>query len=192
MKPVPEHLGGHKGQQHYDEGALKHLKRQYSLESMIDIGCGIGGMVRMAARKGLRTLGVDGDWTVEERWRRIVEQSSDRASFLLHDFTAGPLVTDVAYGLVWCVEFLEHIEAQYLPNVFETFRQCPVVFCTHALPGHSKGYHHVNEQDEQYWIDRFEAEGFKHDEIQTANVRGESTMPSKCTHRTGKVFLRCE
>ena len=62
---LPEHLGGHKNITHLDEGALDHMMRILNVKSMLDIGCGPGGMVKLAKSKGLDAYGIDGDFSVE-------------------------------------------------------------------------------------------------------------------------------
>jgi 2-polyprenyl-3-methyl-5-hydroxy-6-metoxy-1,4-benzoquinol methylase len=59
---LDEHLGGHNGLTHLDEGALTWLK-QLGHTSFLDIGCGPGGMVELAEQLGFKVLGVDGDHT---------------------------------------------------------------------------------------------------------------------------------
>lgn len=44
---LPEHLGGHKNRTHLDEGSLDHCIKILQVKSMLDIGCGPGGMVEI-------------------------------------------------------------------------------------------------------------------------------------------------
>ena len=100
---VPEHLGGHQGRSHTDEGTLDYLINTFDIQSMIDIGQGPGAMVQLARNKGLESIGVDGDPTVQCDIR--------------HDFTTGPLKIGDPFDLAWSVEFLEHVYEQYLFNI---------------------------------------------------------------------------
>ena len=58
---TPPHLGGHLNKTHIDEGALDYLIKKFEIQSMLDIGCGPGGMIGVARAKGLDAWGIDGD-----------------------------------------------------------------------------------------------------------------------------------
>ena len=75
---LPSHLGGHLNKTHNDRGTLLRLMDTYKIKSFLDIGCGPGGMVRIAKMRGLDSLGIDGDWTM------AIESE---AKILIHDFT---------------------------------------------------------------------------------------------------------
>ena len=175
---------------HVDAGALDCLVEQYDIRSMLDVGCGPGGMVVIATDAGIRAVGVDGDWKLSDQVQAMARRRRGHMEFVLHDYTTGPI--DLGpFDLGWCVEFLEHIEQQYLDNVFASLRACRVVFCTHAIPIESStGHHHVNVRPEAWWISEFERRGFRYDEPVTMAVRTASTMRCDFTRRTGKVFLR--
>ena len=63
---------------------------------------------------------------------------------------------------------------------------------TYAPPGHT-GYHHVNLQEESYWIKTFEGYGFSYSSEHTKQLRESSTMGSKRKHKfilnRGLVFI---
>jgi hypothetical protein len=94
------------------------------------------------------------------------------------------------FDVGWCVEFLEHVEEKYIPNIMDTFRRCKIVVATHALPGDTGGWHHVNLQSPEYWIKKFEDEGFIYDELKTLRLKKHSTMGRDFLRKTGKVFVR--
>jgi len=48
MKELPKHLGGHQNKTHLDVGTLEFFKSTFNIKSMLDIGCGPGGMVNLA------------------------------------------------------------------------------------------------------------------------------------------------
>jgi hypothetical protein len=77
-KDLPSHLGGHDNETHLDDGVLDYMMKKYSIKSYIDIGCGPGGMCELAASKGLKVLGIDGDYTL-----------THKEPTLIHDFTNG-------------------------------------------------------------------------------------------------------
>ena len=159
------HLGGHQGKTHIDEGALQWLVN-LGIKSFIDIGCGPGGMVELAKNKGLRTIGVDGDYTLTR---------FDPNYFVIHDYTKGSPIIHEDYDVAWSVEFLEHVEEKYMANYMDTFKCAKSAVVTYAPPGWN-GHHHVNLQEEDYWIARFEENGFKLDESRTKYLRHNSTL----------------
>ena len=75
------HLGGHGGKTHTDEGTLRWAINALGIQSMLDIGCGTGGMVELANNLGVHDHGLDGDYTLKRY---------DDTKFTIHDFTNGP------------------------------------------------------------------------------------------------------
>ena len=60
------HLGGHQGKTHTDEGTLRWAISKLGIKSMLDIGCGPGGMVELANKMGVDAHGLDGDYTLKD------------------------------------------------------------------------------------------------------------------------------
>ena len=176
---TPNHLGGHMGVTHIDDATFKYLVEKFNVKSFLDIGCGPGGMVEHAVNNGLKALGIDGDPAI-----------SGTFPLIKHDFTIDTLHLEDKFDLGWCVECLEHIEEQYLFNVFNVFKKCDYIVITHALPGEEGGKHHVNLQNDEYWIHAFEANGFKYDQRTTLEIRDISSMKKNFMRKTGKFFVR--
>lgn len=178
---LPVHLGGHEGETHIDEGALSYLVEKFNVQSMIDIGCGPGGMVEHAINKGIPYVqGVDGDDKVER------SEVATR-SITIHDFATGPYVPDRIFDLGWSVEFVEHVDKPFMPNFLETFKSCKYVAMTHALPG-QPGHHHVNCMPIEYWIGAMEAIGFVLLIDETNEMRKASTMRERYIRQQGYIF----
>lgn len=179
---LEEHLGGHGGLTHLDEGALSWLKNLGN-SSFLDIGCGPGGMVQLAESMEFKVLGIDGDYTLER-------YNPDR--FIIHDFAKAPIEINEIYDIGWSVEFVEHVEEKYIPNYMSAMKKCKALVMTHALEGQT-GYHHVNCQNPPYWINKMAEHGFKLDEEKTKTLRSVSTMGVKKKHRflekTGMYFV---
>lgn len=179
---LDEHLGGHGGLTHLDEGALSWFK-SLGFSSFLDIGCGPGGMVELAESMEFKVLGIDGDYTLNR-------YNNDR--FIIHDFTKGSIQLDETFDVGWSVEFVEHVEEKYIPNYITAMQKCKNLVMTHALEGQS-GYHHVNCQNPPYWINKMSEYGFKLDEDKTKILRSVSTMGKKKKHKflekTGMYFL---
>lgn len=175
------HLGGHGHTTHIDEGVLRFIVDNYPIKSMVDIGCGPGGMVKIAKKMGLKVIGVDGD----ER------MSVNDDCIKIHDFCKGKfeLLKNQHFDLAWSVEFLEHVEEKYMVNYMPLFAQADIVVCTAAPPG-SGGYHHVNEQPLEYWFDKFRQYGFVYRDDLTKQAKLHSTMERDFFLRSGMIFTK--
>ena len=174
------HLGGHFNRTNMDKGALDIMIDKCHVRSLIDVGCGTGGMVAYAKWKGLDAIGIDGDGSLPHY-----------SYMICHDFTISSLdsLPPKDFDLLWTVEFLEHIEECFLANLRSIFRKARYVIST-AAPSGQYGYHHVNCQDERYWRDWFENLGFDVDKELTATVRHCSTMRSNFMRNNGVVWRR--
>ena len=108
------HNRSHCNRTHVDKGALYYFYNELKCRSLLDIGCGPGEMVFWAERIGFRPAnGVDGDPEVKATWT--------------HDFLSEPLFTSpefISYDIAWCNEFLEHIPADKMENVWPCFEAC--------------------------------------------------------------------
>ena len=158
-----DHLGGHGDRTWTDEGVLSFLSNTFGISSMLDIGCGPGGMKEIAESLNIDWTGIDGDPSVEKE------------GILIHDFTKGSVKDLPIFDLGWSVEFLEHVEEQYQPHYMHAFSRCKYVVCTAAPPGF-EGVHHVNEQFVKYWIKVFNEHGFIYNREATEVMMRHSTM----------------
>jgi SAM-dependent methyltransferase len=182
---LPEHLGGHEGETHLDEGALTYLQKKFDIKTMLDVGCGLGEMKLVADKLGVDWYGLDGDYTV-------ARNPDIFSSMLIHDYRNEPDLMQTGDGtstfdLAWSVEFLEHVDAEYIYNFMKNFRQCKYVLCTHALPG-QPGKWHVNCQPPEYWVAIFRAFGFEVDVETTNEVRAASTMRERYVRQQSLFF----
>ena len=171
---TPAHLGGHMQMSWVDEPVLDYLIARYGVKSMLDVGCGLGAMVDLARGKGLYAWGIDGDPQIEHDY------------VIIHDYTVYPRRVS-GFDLIWCVEFVEHVEARYQDNYFATFDAGRVLYLTAAYPGQG-GYHHVNEQPMEYWIDLLTARGWTLDQEATEWTHEHGAIPF--SQMTGMVFIR--
>jgi hypothetical protein len=174
--PTPSHLGGHAGRTHTDRGALLFLRDTLGVKTLLDVGCGPGGQVRLARELGITAVGVDGDASVDPD--------------ILHDFSKGPISPPNAYDCVWSVEFVEHVEERFICNTAPLFASARYVVLTHAAPG-CKGHHHVNLRWSNYWVGFMAALGFSKSPL-TENLRTASTMQRNFIRGSGLLFERNE
>lgn len=173
------YLGGHGWITHTDEGALKYLKDTFGIKTMLDVGCGPGGQVRVAKELGIDAEGVDGD-------DRLVSENED-ITINVCDYTQGSFEKKV--DLIWSTEFLEHVKERYQKNYMSTFSCADHVFITFAPPG-KHGTHHVNLQPSSYWIKVFKTYGFEYDENITNEIKANSTMKREFVRNNGLYFRK--
>ena len=177
-KRLPHYLSGHGLKTWVDKGALNKILEIIKVKSLVDIGCGPGGVVYYAKKIGLDAIGIDGDSSIN----RV-----DENLFVIHDYCLGPYIPDKIFDLGWSVEFLEHVEEKFQKNYFETFKKCKYIFITHA-PENSKGYNHVNLKDSNYWIDVFKKYSFEYQSELTQLIRSSSTIEKNFVKEYGLFF----
>lgn len=164
----------------YHPALWSYLVERFEIRSMLDVGCGEGHCVQYCSGLGVRSFGLDG-----------LKQNVDRAlvPIVWHDLRSGLFKMPV--DLVHCCEVVEHIEEKYLPNVLRTLANGRVIAMTHAVPGQG-GYHHVNCQPSEYWIERLEALGYRYLPEETEEGKARITASGVWTYfiRSGLILER--
>ncbi len=135
-----------------------------NIRSVIDVGCAEGHAAGFFKQFGCDVLGIDGS--------RLAQQNSKiPGQHVLHDFTEGAYCPEQQFDMAWCSEFVEHVEAAYIENFLETFNSATrFVLMTHALPG-TPGWHHVNCQPPDYWVDKLNLIDFHLNDLLTGFAR---------------------
>jgi hypothetical protein len=106
----------------------------------------------------------------------------------LHDLTDGPF-EHAPVDFVNCIEVVEHVKEEYVDNLMKSLTLGQYVLLTHARPG-QVGYHHVNCQPREYWVEKFDNYGYKLSEEDTAAIREMTRSSGWHVHRSGLVFIR--
>lgn len=160
---------------------------RFAVRSMLDVGCGEAHSTRFFRDLGCEVQGLEG-------CQRAIDQSAAPGSVALHDFCEGPFHGIRRYDLVWSCEFLEHVDARFVPNILHTFDLATkAILLTHAFPGQEDGHHHVNCRPSRYWIRHVEALGFECDVAATLEARTVTLDDYPGINhfaRSGLVFVR--
>jgi len=142
-----DHLGGNilEGDPFtYAPSVWDYLTKRFALESVLDLGSGLGYSANYFNNLGLKVLAVDG-----------LASNCELAIYptIQVDLTKSKVVTKV--DLVHCQEVVEHIEEEHIDNLLGSLTCGRIIVMTNALPGQG-GYHHVNEQPTSYWIENLQ------------------------------------
>lgn len=161
--------------------------RELAIQSVLDVGCGEAHSTKFFNQLGCDAVGVEGS-------RQAIESSAAPGRVVQHDFANGAFRAERGYDLVWSCEFLEHVEAKYVPNILGTFAQAArAILITHAFPGQEDGYHHVNCRSSRYWIQNIEQLGFRCDVALSRQARSLALQDYPGVNhfaRSGLLFVR--
>jgi 2-polyprenyl-3-methyl-5-hydroxy-6-metoxy-1,4-benzoquinol methylase len=157
----------------------KYIIEKYQIKSVMDVGSGMGHAAKWFYENGLEVTAVEG-----------LKENVDKALFptISHDLTEAPF--HISVDLVNCIEVVEHIEEKFLENLLTTLCQGKYLFMTHAVPGQG-GWHHVNEQHTEYWINhlkRYNFELFKEDSKEIQKLA--KSDGAKHITRNGMLFIK--
>jgi len=160
-----KHLGGFTeiDMQGISPAVWKHVVEKWTVQSVLDVGCGRGTSTSWFYTHGLRTQCVEGS-------HDAIEQSMlpDKSLIVEHDFSRGPWWPKDTFDAVWSVEFLEHVNVQFHYNYISTFRKAAILLVTSSRWG---GWHHVEVHSDDWWIRKYEAYGFKYDDKLTHELK---------------------
>jgi len=139
--------------------------KDHNIESVADIGCGLGYSTKYFSQKGLYVVGVEGG-------TNAINNNVFEGNLLQNDYTETSAFDSEydTHDLIWCAEFVEHVEEQYADNFLNDFKTGKFVAMTFAAPG-QPGYHHVNCQPQEYWIKKLEEIGFAFDAEYSEELR---------------------
>jgi SAM-dependent methyltransferase len=133
---------------------LPHLLELVSPRSIVDVGCGVGTWLKAAAELGVQDLsGLDGAY-VDRALLQI-----RREQFTAIDLTQ-PFRVERTFDVALSLEVAEHLPEASAQSFIESLtRLAPVILFSAAIP-HQMGAHHMNEQWQTWWVERFARVGF--------------------------------
>ncbi|WP_109047131.1 class I SAM-dependent methyltransferase [Azospirillum sp. TSA6c] len=131
------------------------VKELFEINSVIDIGCGVGTFLRCFKENGVFDItGIDGDYVPRDKL--MIEEER----FISHDLNVLAKVNR-RFDLVVSLEVAEHL----YENKSDSFID---MLCLHgdtilfsAATPYQGGEHHVNEQWPEYWYEKFMKRGYR-------------------------------
>jgi hypothetical protein len=191
VAPHPERpdLGGHLiDDSEWDEVLVRWLIERFGIRTALDVGCGAAFTIERFERLGVMAWGIDGNSAV------LTGPARRRERLLVVDFAHQWVHWPVQPDLVWCVEVLEHIAPGQVHHVVQTIcnNTGKVAFVSAAAPG-QPGYHHVNCQTRDTWIEQLEQCGLKlsqEGERVLASLDDQGPFGRNDLRRNGMVLVR--
>jgi hypothetical protein len=182
------HLGGNLGGG--DPGtfypALWHwLVDTYKVKTLLDVGCAEAHSTQWFQTHGVEAIGIDGlEQNIDNGLARGVKD------LFICDLTKDKFNFISPIDMIWCCEVVEHIEEIFIGNLFGTFNNvnANIVVMTFGQPGQA-GWHHVNCQPKEYWIEKMNDNGFQFLETDTKISR--ELVPALSHYgKTGLIFRK--
>ena len=157
------HLGGNLSKIDTDTFSVnvwKFLIERCQIKTVMDVGSGLGFTSKWFIDHGFDVTSIEG---LSENVNNAV------VSTIEHDLTKSSYIKENV-DIVICIEVVEHIEESYIENLLETLCCGKFLLITHAIPG-QKGYHHVNCQPSEYWINHLKEKKFSLLEQESIHIR---------------------
>jgi SAM-dependent methyltransferase len=123
-------------------------------KSVVDVGCGIGTWLKVFEENGVEDiLGIDGNY-IDKSLLKI-----DNHNFIEYDLEK-LYTTDRKFDLAISLEVAEHLSIESACVFVKTIcGLSDTVLFSAAIPNQG-GQNHINEQEPNYWIMKFKAEGY--------------------------------
>ncbi len=136
---------------------VPELTKLMQINSVVDVGCGLGNWLHVFENKGVAKLvGIDGE---HARTKFILDEKHFIATDL-EDKDAFKSILNEKVDLAICLEVLEHLSANTGERIVDFLcNSTDVVLFSAAIP-YQTGENHINEQPPTYWQDLFAKKEF--------------------------------
>jgi SAM-dependent methyltransferase len=126
----------------------------FNVSSVVDVGCGVGGWLKVFERHGVTDyLGIDGNYVPREMLKIPIGRFCPEELTLLSNF-------ERSFDLACSLEVGEHLPENCADQfVTALVRFAPVVLFSAAIPRQG-GTAHVNEKWATYWAEKFAGHGY--------------------------------
>jgi len=142
------------------------IVRDLSPLTAVDVGCGTGLLLLALRRLGVSASGLEHSAAAIQICKR---RGIDVRELDIETGSTPELVADIAVS----TEVAEHLPASCADRFVQLLCElAPTVILTAAEPSGETGTDHVNEQPQQYWIQKFAARGYTFNETMSRSWRG--------------------
>jgi len=146
---------------------LKKIK-QNNLFNVLDVGCGGGSFLKGCEIQNLDIIGVDAPHvkgSLQILNSKIQYENLEKPLFVKKNGTS------LYFDLCVSLEVAEHIDQKYSDIFIDSLcRHSDLILFSAAQPG-QPGINHINCQNLDFWIKKFEKRGYKHIESITIWIR---------------------
>ncbi len=172
-KKLPKHLGRTVDNNYtcIDFPVCQYLLKNFKIASLLDIGCANGDLVKYFRNQSIDAHGIDGDYFATQ----IYSDIKVRSFLQTHDYCQGPSVLNKNFDLILSYDFLEHVQERFIPYFMKDFKLGEKLVVSTPSPG-CPGWHHVNCQNEKYWIELFRRHGFTHNIVISHDLKNISKV----------------
>ena len=149
------YINRHEKTQTAANDVLSILFRAMEIRSVIDIGCGVGTWLNSAEKLGARTiLGIEGHWL--EKDFAVVDKT-----FIKTQDLENKIQIESKFDLAITLEVVEHLSEMRADSFIDDLcALSDLVLFSAAIPNQG-GSHHINEQWQSYWAQRFKQRGYR-------------------------------
>lgn len=156
-------------------------------KTVVDVGCGTGPLLEALRKRGCQVLGLEYSEAALQYCRT---RKLDVRKFNLERDT---LADDLTFDVGISIEVAEHLPDKAAGRYVDLLARLSSVFVFTAAPPGQGGNDHVNEQPPSYWISKFRAVGFVHDEGLSRRWREswrDSTVVDSMYYQNLMIFRR--
>lgn len=167
--PAKPHVAGYFRFGEQPVNIIKYLIERFKPVTVLDVGSGPFGSKKIFNYHGVQWVWcIDGDDQLLSR----EDLQEHLSTFSVVDLERSAYRFPTTFDMVYSYECAEHIGN--VDNYVETITvNCGnILAITHALPNQG-GHHHVNEQDDDYWIDKITGKGFEY--LENESIEGRAT-----------------
>lgn len=134
----------------FSPNTIDYVIKRFGIKSVLDVGSGQGYLPWLIHTEyKIPVMGIEG----------FPSNLKNSVYPLIYwDLNKGPFKC-TSVDLVTCVEVVEHIAEEKIDNLLDTLCLGKVILMTHAQPN-TKGEYHVNEQSDEYWINKLTSRGY--------------------------------
>jgi SAM-dependent methyltransferase len=124
--------------------------------TVVDVGCGGGGLLRCFKEDGAEVYGLDGPWVD----LNLLEINLTKNEFLIVDLESD-ITLNKKFDLCTCIEVAEHLSEGRALEFIKNLTELSDFVLFSAATKYQGGENHLNEQCHEYWEKLFSIHDYK-------------------------------